>query len=280
MRLVASEIHVRYPSAGRDALSGASVEVAGGELVAVVGPSGSGKSTLMLVLAALLKPDAGSVAADGCDVWADDVVGFRRRLGVVFQLPESQLFGATVFEEVAFGPRQQGFQECEVERRVTRALDEVGLEAAMTTRNPFLLSGGEKRRVALASALAMEPEIMLFDEPAVGLDAAGRESLVGLVRSLVDAGRGALVVSHDAALVLPVADRVYVLQDGCVRWEGPATALRLRPGLARELGLDAPVEDVVAAALRERGVAVPDGRRWTAETLASAVASAVGRAGP
>lgn len=267
MRLEGMGISVRYPASRRDALRGVDVAVAQGELVLVVGPSGSGKSTLLMILAALLEPSSGRVTADGADVFSGDLVRFRRSLGVVFQSPERQLFASTVADEVAFGPRQQGLAEDEVALRVSRALEQVGLPTDMSRRSPFTLSGGEQRRVALASALAMEPSILLLDEPMAGLDPAGRMAFEELVVDLVRAGRGALVVSHDPAGLLSAADRVYVFEEGRVAWAGAASRLRLHPDEARRLGIEPSLEEVVAAELRKRGLPLED-RRWDVGSLA------------
>lgn len=272
MRLACTGVVLTYPFAAAPALAGVSAHVESGELVAVVGPPGSGKSSLLLVMAALLKPDAGEVAADGRDVYASELTALRRRLGVVFQFPETQLFGHDVFEELAFGPRQQGVDEDGVGGRVARALESVGLNEGFASRNPFRLSGGEQRRVAIAAALATEPEILLMDEPTAGLDPRGKEETLALLVSLVNEGRGAVVVSHDAGPLLDVADRVMVMQGGRVGHEGGAADLAEDPDRLRGLGFEPTATQEVAAALRGRGVPLDRGVRWTPDTLASRIA--------
>lgn len=272
MRLACEDLAFTYPAARGEALSGVSLDVFAGELVACVGPSGSGKSTLLLALAALLRPAGGTVTLDGRDVFGADLVAMRRRLGVVFQFPETQLFGASVAEELSFGPRQAKLPADDVRVRVEQALVDVGLGEEMLSRSPFSLSGGEQRRVAIAAALATRPDVLLFDEPTAGLDASGREALLALVRRLVDDGRGALVVSHDAGPLLAVSDRAVVLSGGRVVWDGPAVDLRASAGLAARLGVSLAPQDAIAAALRARGWEIEVETAWTAQALARAIA--------
>lgn len=272
MRLACKDVMVSFVGAQAPALDGVSVDVTSGELVLVVGPSGSGKSTLMMALAALMRPDRGELTVDGDDVWAGDVAAFRRRLGVLFQFPERQLFGSDVQEEIGFASVMAGAPPKVVATRVRAGLDAVGLDERFLGLSPFGLSGGEQRRVALAAALASEPEILLLDEPTAGLDAGGRDALLELLRRLVDEGRGALIVSHDAAELLAVADRAILLEAGRVAWQGPAVALRTAPSEARRLGLALAAEDMVAATLRERGYRLDEAARWSAASLARAIA--------
>lgn len=274
MRLACTGVVLTYPFAAAPALDGVCARAETGELAAVVGPPGSGKSSLLLVMAALLRPDAGEVTADGRDVYASELTALRRRLGVVFQFPETQLFGHDVFEELAFGPRQQGVGEEAVRERVGRCLESVGLHEGFASRNPFRLSGGEQRRVAIAAALAAEPEILLMDEPTAGLDPHGKDEVLALVRALVDQGRGALVVSHDAGPLLDVADRVMVMERGRIEHDGVASDLAEDPARLRALGFEPTATQEIAAALRQRGVALDRGVRWTPEALASRIAEA------
>jgi energy-coupling factor transporter ATP-binding protein EcfA2 len=272
VRLGCEDLVVRYPMAVDDALGPLDFEFGSGELVAVLGASGSGKSTLLLAISALMEASGGRVLADGEELEGRRLGEVRRRLGVVFQFPETQLFGATVFEEVAFGPALQGLTGEAVGERVERALAQAGLDGALSRRSPFTISGGEQRRVALAAALATDPDLLLFDEPTSGLDAKGREDMIALVRSLVDSGRGALVVSHDPAILLPAADRALVLEAGRAVWEGPAQTLRSDADLARSLGVGLGVEDEVAFALRSRGWDLSPRESWTPDSLARAIA--------
>jgi energy-coupling factor transport system ATP-binding protein len=274
MRLACADVMLTYPFAVAPALNGVSAWVESGELVAVVGPPGSGKSSLLLVMAALLKPGAGQVTVDGQDVYASELTAFRRRLGVVFQFPETQLFGYDVFEELAFGPRQQGLGEEVVRERVDRSLESVGLREGFASRNPFRLSGGEQRRVAIAAALAAEPDLLLMDEPTAGLDPRGKDEILALVRALVDRGRGALVVSHDAGPLLDVADRVMVMRLGRIEHDGVASDLAEDPTRLRALGFEPSATQEIAAVLRQRGVALDRGVRWTPEALAGRIAEA------
>jgi energy-coupling factor transport system ATP-binding protein len=272
MRLACDGVVLTYPFAPSPALGGVSARVDSGELVALVGPPGSGKSSLLLVMSALLKPDAGEVTADARDVYASELTALRRRLGVVFQFPETQLFGHDVSEELAFGPRQQGLDEELIRERVERSLASVGLDAGFATRSPFRISGGEQRRVAIAAALATEPEILLMDEPTAGLDPRGRHEMLALLRDLVNEGRGALVVSHDAGPLLEVADRVMVMAQGRIEHEGEASALADDPERLRGLGFEPTATQEIAAALRARGVALDRDVRWTPEALGDRIA--------
>lgn len=188
-----------------------------GELVAVIGHGGSGKSTLALLMAGLYQPSRGRVELSGC---ADEAQPFRS-VGLVFQYPEQQLFGETVFEEVAFGARNRGTAEDFLPVKVRTALEQVGLDAdALWHRSPFSLSGGQKRRVCLAAVLVMEPQLIILDEPTAGLDEGGRQWIAQLVRELNREGRTVVWITHDMAEAAEVADRVIVLNQGRVTLDG------------------------------------------------------------
>lgn len=240
-----------------EALKGVSLSVEPGEVLGVLGGTGSGKSTLVQHLNLLLEPTSGRVLVDGTDARALSKAGLRRRVGLVFQFPESALFAPTVAEDVAFAPRRMGLSEEEVGRRVEGVLKMLGV-AHLAGRGPGTLSGGEARRVALAGVLAMGPEVLVLDEPTAGLDPVSRGELLGLVRSLRDAGTTVVLVSHDLDEVAEVADRVCVLEGGRVKALGtpaevfygdpeglaPATVqsvaplLELLPGLGRPVTFD------------------------------------------
>lgn len=199
------------------ALRGVSLSVEPGEVLAVVGGTGSGKSTLVRHLNLLLEPTNGRVLVDGEDARGLDRGDLRRRVGLVFQFPEDALFAPTVAEDVAFAPRRMGLEGGEVEARVQDSLERLGVEH-LAERSPFLLSGGEKRRVAIAGVLAMRPEVLVLDEPTAGLDPATRAELLDVVRGIRDEQGGTVVlVSHDLDEVAEVADRVCVLEGGEVR---------------------------------------------------------------
>src|SRR5215203_1905923 len=196
-----------------EALRGVSLVVKPGEVLAIVGGTGSGKSTLVQHMNLLLAPTSGEVLVDGVDATTLKKSELRRRVGLVFQFPESALFAPTVEEDVAFAPRRLGLDEGEVRERVRESLRALGVEG-LAGRSPFALSGGEKRRVAIAGVLAMAPEVLVLDEPTAGLDPATREDLLGVVRALRDGGTSVVMVSHDLDEVAEVVDRVCVLEEG------------------------------------------------------------------
>ena len=203
-----------------EALRGVTLAVEPDEVLGIVGGTGSGKSTLAQHLNLLLSPTSGEVLFDGADARTLRKGELRRRVGLVFQFPESALFAPTVEEDVAFAPRRLGLGDEEVAGRVREALDLLGA-GHLARRSPFALSGGEKRRVAIAGVLAMGPEVLVLDEPTAGLDPATREDLLDVVRGLRAGGVSVVFVSHDLDEVAEVADRVCVLESGRVRDLGP-----------------------------------------------------------
>jgi cobalt/nickel transport system ATP-binding protein len=222
-----------YPD-GTRALDGVSFSVGEGERVGLVGPNGAGKSTLLWVLSGLLRPASGEVRWRGRTL---DEAGRRRlraRVGLVFQDPDDQLFSPTVWEDVAFGPVQAGLPDAEVSRRVGAALAKVGMSHAKD-RPPHHLSEGEKKRVAVATVLAMEPELWLLDEPTAGLDPRARRQLVSLLRELPGAQ---VVATHDLRLVAELCSRAVVLDGGRVVAEGPARTLLRDAELLDRHGLE------------------------------------------
>jgi energy-coupling factor transport system ATP-binding protein len=202
-----------------EALRGVSLAVEPDEVLGIIGGTGSGKSTLVQHLNLLLEPTGGRVLVDGVDARTPRRSELRRRVGLVFQFPEAALFAPTVGEDVAFAPRRLGMDEDEIRQRVRQTLELLGA-GHLEQRSPFALSGGEKRRVAIAGVLAMAPEVLVLDEPAAGLDPATREDLLGVVRALGDGGTSVVLVSHDLDEVAEGADRVCVLEEGRVRAVG------------------------------------------------------------
>jgi energy-coupling factor transport system ATP-binding protein len=202
-----------------EALRGVSLAVEPDEVLGIVGGAGSGKSTLVQHLNLLLEPTSGRVLVDGVDARMLKGGALRRRVGLVFQFPEAALFAPTVEEDVAFAPRRLGMGEEETRKRVSETLELLGARH-LAGRSPFALSGGEKRRVAIAGVLAMAPEVLVLDEPTAGLDPATREDLLGVVRALREGGTSVVLVSHDLDEVAEVADRVCVLEEGKVRAAG------------------------------------------------------------
>lgn len=213
------------------------------ECTAIVGPSGSGKTTLIQHFTGLLKPASGRVLVDGQDIWdkAFDQNRLRRRIGLVFQFPESQLFEETVFRDVAYGPRNFGISENEIAAVVRKSIQQVGLEAeAILSRSPFHLSEGEKRRVAIAGILAMKPELVVFDEPTAGLDAAGVEEMESIVEQLVSDGSAVIVVTHHMDFVNNIAQRVIVMNEGRIVFDGQPQHLFADTDLLNRVGLTVP----------------------------------------
>lgn len=244
-----------------EALRGVTLGVEPGEVLGVIGGTGSGKSTLVQHLNLLLSPTEGRVLVDGVDATTLDRADLRRRVGLVFQSPEQALFAPTVEDDVAFAPRRLGLGEREVRERVRETLGLLEAEH-LAARPPFALSGGEKRRVAIAGVLAMGPEVLVLDEPTAGLDPNARSELVALVARLRDSGMTVVLVSHDLDEVAELADRVCVLDGGGVRSVGPpAEVFYENPSFA-------PAAVRVMAALEAANL--PAGRpvRY-AETLAS-----------
>jgi energy-coupling factor transport system ATP-binding protein len=244
-----------------EALRGVSLTVEPAEVIGIVGGTGSGKSTLVQHLNLLLVPTGGEVLADGVDARSIRKSELRRRVGLVFQFPEAALFAPTVEEDVAFAPRRLGLDDGEIEERVREALRALGVED-LAARSPFALSGGEKRRVAIAGVLAMRPEILVLDEPTAGLDPSTREELLVLIRNLREAGVSVVLVSHDLDEVAEVADRVCVLQGGRVSATGtPAEVFYGNPALA-------PATVRVASLLKESRPEIGEPVRFD-ETLAA-----------
>jgi energy-coupling factor transport system ATP-binding protein len=235
MRLELRDVHHVY-AAGTpfavEALRGVSLVVEPGEVLGIVGGTGSGKSTLVRHMNLLLAPSRGEVLVDGVDAKTLKKSELRRRVGLVFQFPEAALFAPTVGEDVAFAPRRLALDEEEVRERVGESLRLLGV-GELAGRSPFALSGGEKRRVAIAGVLAMGSEVLILDEPTAGLDPATREELLALIRHLRDVGVSVVLVSHDLDEVAEIADRVCALHDGRMRAIGtPAEVFYGDPALA------------------------------------------------
>jgi cobalt transport protein ATP-binding subunit len=228
-------VHFRYPD-GFEALSGVDLRIAAGEKVALVGPNGAGKSTLMLQLNGTLRPEHGSVRVAGMAVGKDTIRRVRSEVGLVFQDPDDQLFSPTVFDDVAFGPLHMGLPGDEVHRRVERALAAVGM-AAFAHRVPHRMSLGQRKRVALATVLSMDPSILVFDEPSAGLDPRGRRELIGLLRTL---GQTLLVSTHDMRLVAEVFPRTVIVDGGTIVADGPTDRILADQALLEAHGLEAP----------------------------------------
>lgn len=243
------------------ALSDVSLEIERGSCAAIIGVTGSGKSTLVQHFNGLLRPTSGSVIVDGIDVSdrGADRTALRRRAGMLFQFPESQLFERTVYADVAFGPRRMKLNRKVIRTRVLNALDAVGLpHHEFAPRSPFELSGGQKRRVALAGVLAMSPSILILDEPTVGLDAAGREEFYAYLKRIKEQrGVTIVLVSHDMAEVATLADRLFVLHNGQLVMQDEPRTVFAQGETLRGWGLAAPPLNELLSLLRKGGMALP-----------------------
>jgi cobalt transport protein ATP-binding subunit len=228
-------VHFVYPD-GFEALHGVSLQIARGEKVGLVGPNGAGKSTLMLHLNGINTPTHGSVRIGGTFVDRKSVKRIRAEVGLVFQDPDDQLFSPTVFEDVAFGPLHMGVPEVEIHERVERALAAVGM-AGFERRLPHRLSLGQRKRVALATVLSMDPTVLVFDEPSAGLDPRGRRELIGLLRSL---DQTLLVSTHDMRLVAEVFPRMIVMDGGEIVGDGPTARVLADDAFLEAHGLERP----------------------------------------
>ena len=245
-----------------DALQNIDLVVEDGEFLGVIGHTGSGKSTLVQLMNALLVPTAGCVLVDGLDTRERKLRReVRTKVGLAFQYPETQLFANTVAEDVAFGPRNLGLSDDEVNRRVREALDHVGLDYdAIAQRSPFDLSGGQQRRVALAGILAMEPSVLVLDEPAAGMDPATVDEIRNYLRDLNDQGLTIVLVSHSMDDVAELCSRIVVLDHGVLHMQGTPDELFTAQNAAelRRINLDVPRATKFALELAQRGLVLPE----------------------
>ena len=243
------------------ALDQVSFSINPGEFVGIIGHTGSGKSTLMQQLNGLLKPTSGRVLLDGQDIWSDKKLtrAARFRVGLVFQYPEYQLFEETVYKDIAFGPTNMGLTKEEIDRRVREAAGFVGLTEKQLEVSPFDLSGGQKRRVAIAGVIAMEPEVLILDEPTAGLDPVGREEILGNIRAYRAAKNAAvLMVSHSMDDISRLATRLIVMNRGHLVADGTPEELFKQVEMMESVGLGVPQAAKLCAELRKRGVDLPD----------------------
>ncbi len=229
-----------------------------GELIGVIGHTGSGKSTLVQHLNGLLRPSAGRILLDGEDIWAKpkEIRRVRFRVGMVFQYPEHQLFEETVYKDIAFGPRNMGLSDEQIDRRVRQAAAHVGLDELLLDKSPFDLSGGEKRRAAIAGVMAMEPEVLILDEPTAGLDPRGRERVLTMISDYREShpDTTVLLVTHSMEDVARVADRVLVMHEGQVAMCDTVGAVFSRADELEQMGLSVPAVTRVMLLLKRRGV--------------------------
>ena len=232
-----------------------------GEFVGIIGHTGSGKSTLMQQLNGLLKPTSGKVLLDGQDIWSDKKFtrAARFRVGLVFQYPEYKLFEETVYKDIAFGPTNMVLSKEEIDRRVREAAGFVGITQEQLEVSPFDLSGGQKRRVAIAGVIAMEPEVLILDEPTAGLDPVGREEILGNIESYRKAKNATvLMVSHSMEDVARLTDRLLVMNGSCLAMDGTPQQVFDRAEELLSMGLNIPQVTQVFLRLRQLGLDVPN----------------------
>jgi len=244
----------------RTAVDHVDLAIEAGEMVGVIGHTGSGKSTLIQHLNGLLKPTEGEIYIDGKKMWEKEnpIRDFRFMVGLVFQYPEYQLFEETVYKDIAFGPQNMGMKGEELDRAVRRAAELVGLSTAQLDMSPFELSGGQKRRVAIAGVIAMEPKVLILDEPTAGLDPHGRDIILNMIRTYHEkTGSTVLLVSHSMEDVARFADKVLVMNEGKVEMYGTTHEVFAHAERLQEIGLNVPQVTRIFAALRARGVDVP-----------------------
>ncbi len=243
------------------ALSDISFKINDGEFIGLIGHTGSGKSTLIQHLNGLLKPDGGSVLIDGRDI-SDKSVRLREirsKVGIVFQYPEYQLFEETVYKDIAYGPKNLGLSDAEVDERVRHVAESVGLAEKYFEKSPFELSGGQKRRVAIAGVLAMKPEVLILDEPAAGLDPVGRDEILGRIKALHKSeGITVILVSHSMEDIARLAEKIMVMSDGELKMFDTVEAVFARSGELLEMGLNVPQACLVMQGLKAGGIDVND----------------------
>ena len=268
---VATFDHVsfRFPDADEDTLHDIDFSCRRGQTTAIIGSTGSGKSTLIQHLNGLLQPTEGQILLHGKDIWTEPkkIRDVRFRVGLVFQYPEYQLFEETVYKDIAFGPANQGKTGEELDHAVREAAKLVGIRDEQLEKSPFELSGGQKRRVALAGVLAMEPEVLVLDEPTAGLDPAGRENLMANIRDYHrNKGKTIILVSHSMDEIAQNVDRILVLKNAHVLMQGTPAEVFARGQELLSAGLDVPQITRIAMALKERGLPV-DPAVYTADAL-------------
>lgn len=265
----------------KGALKGVSVDFNEGEIVAVIGHTGSGKSTLLQHLNGLLKPDSGEVLFEGRSIYESKELlrSCRFNVGLCFQYPEQQLFDSTVYKDIAFGPANMGLPEEEIKKRVYNSIDYVGLTEDYLEKSPFDLSGGEKRRVAIAGVIAMEPKVLILDEPTAGLDPVGKNNLLKLIKDYNSStGSTVIFVSHNMDDVALVADRVIVMSEGQVALSGTVDEVYSQGEKLASLGLDVPEITSLFLKLKDSGFDLGP-TEYTVEGAKNAILKALGKGG-
>lgn len=265
----------------KEALKGVSLVIPDGQFVGIIGHTGSGKSTLVQQLNGLLRPDEGRVRIDGRDIWAEPkkIRQVRFAVGLVFQYPEHQLFEETVAKDIAFGPGNMGLDVQEIDRRVRLAMDWTGLKEELRELSPFDLSGGQRRRVAIAGVMAMMPKVLILDEPTAGLDPRGRDRLMNrLHRYHEQTGSTVILVSHSMEDVARNAERIIVMNEGEVALDGGPAQIFCDSERIVQMGLELPQVTRVVRALQQRGVTI-DGSIYTVEQAKEALLTCLSKGG-
>lgn len=237
------------------ALCDINLKIGNGEKIAVIGHTGSGKSTLADLLAGLIKPTSGQVLIDGEDISGIKRLELCKKVGIVFQYPESQLFEETVYKDIAFGPKNLGLSGEEISERILAAAKIVGLNEADLDKSPFELSGGGQRRAAIAGVLAMKPSVLILDEPMAGLDPRGAEDMLGMIKNIED--MTVIFISHSMENAAKTASRVIVMNEGRIETDGSVSEVFSRGESLSEIGLDVPQITRLADRLRLRGFDIP-----------------------
>lgn len=266
----------------RQALYDVNIEIEDGSLVALIGHTGSGKSTLIQHFNALVKPTSGKIIINGIDVTASkaDLRLVRKTVGLVFQYPEHQLFEETVYKDIAFGPKNMGFSDEEIDKRVRESAELVGLKEKHLTRSPFDLSGGQKRRVAIAGVLAMNPKVLILDEPTAGLDPKGRDEILATIKKLHEENKEMIIifVSHSMEDVAKTAERVIVMNDGHVEMQGTVAEVFAQAEHLQKIGLNVPQVTLLTDKLRLAGYDLPE-HIYTVKYAADAIKKLIGGGG-
>ncbi len=263
----------------KHALKDINLSVSDGEFIGIIGHTGSGKSTLIQHLNGLLKPSSGTIMIDDIEITGKNanIKKIRQKVGLVFQYPEHQLFEETVYKDIAFGPKNMGLSQEEIDERVREAMNYVGLSEAYMNRSPFELSGGQKRRVAIAGVLAMRPDILILDEPAAGLDPAGREEILTQIRALYLVRKMTVIfVSHSMEDVARTASRIIVMNQGSVALDGKPSEIFSKADQLREMGLDVPQITRLIDELRKRGIKI-DNSIYTIERAKATILMMLGK---
>ena len=275
MSIICDHVNYIYSRGTSDeihALKDVSFQIGDGEFVGIIGATGSGKSTLIQHLNGLLKATSGHIYIDGEDIYDDDysMKKLRSRVGLVFQYPEHQLFEETVLKDVCFGPKNQGLSNAEAEMRAYEALESVKMGDDCYDVSPFDLSGGQKRRVAIAGVLAMKPKILILDEPTAGLDPEGREEILGLLKNLHDEqGITVILVSHSMEDMADHAERLLVMDRGSIIMNGSPVEVFMNADILEEVGLSVPQVTAVLREMRQKGFDVDISATTVAEAADS-----------